>query len=233
MSYRRQPGRRFFIAGDSACSGDSRRIARGAQPDRRYGHVGSPRVARLGGCTNSLSDQTHRKCCSMPCRGSRRRAFQRLPFDVPFDSQSSSVFQYSVEVQPAPLNGLLAIRVLVESLDLDGGMPANTLRPDPLDDRSDAGVGGGRGGGTGDARGESGCGGRWLMIGASFPLRVSDAVDQLGFTLLEVDPDAVDVGRADGFGRRGDSVLRSRHERSRYGHSPNPTRCRGHANDRR
>ena len=44
-------------------------------------------------------------------------------FDVPFDSQSSSVFQYSVEVQPAPLDGLLAVRVLVESLDLDGGTP--------------------------------------------------------------------------------------------------------------
>lgn len=44
-------------------------------------------------------------------------------FDVPFDSQSSSVFQYSVDVQQAPLDGLLAVRVLVESLDLDGGKP--------------------------------------------------------------------------------------------------------------
>lgn len=43
------------------------------------------------------------------------------PFDVPFDSQSSSVFQYSVEVQPASMSGLLVIRVLVESLDADGG----------------------------------------------------------------------------------------------------------------
>jgi prepilin-type N-terminal cleavage/methylation domain-containing protein len=46
-----------------------------------------------------------------------------VPFDVPFDSQSSSVFQYSVDVQPAALDGLLAVRVLVESLDLDGGSP--------------------------------------------------------------------------------------------------------------
>lgn len=44
-------------------------------------------------------------------------------FDVPFDSQSSSVFQYSVEVQPAQMQGLLVVRVLVESLDLDGGSP--------------------------------------------------------------------------------------------------------------
>ena len=44
-------------------------------------------------------------------------------FDVPFDSQSSSVFQYSVQVQPAQQSGLLSIQVLVESLDLDGGMP--------------------------------------------------------------------------------------------------------------
>jgi general secretion pathway protein I len=46
-----------------------------------------------------------------------------VPFDVPFDSQSSSVFQYSVDVQPAALDGLLAVRVLVESLDSDGGSP--------------------------------------------------------------------------------------------------------------
>jgi prepilin-type N-terminal cleavage/methylation domain-containing protein len=43
------------------------------------------------------------------------------PFDAPFDSQSSTVFQYSVEVQPAPMDGLLAIRVLVEALDSDVG----------------------------------------------------------------------------------------------------------------
>ena len=44
-------------------------------------------------------------------------------FDTVFDSQSTSMFQYSVDVQPAPLDGLLAIRVLVESLDLDNGKP--------------------------------------------------------------------------------------------------------------
>lgn len=43
------------------------------------------------------------------------------PFDVPFDSQSSSVYQYSVTVQPAPIDGLLAIQVLVESVDPDNG----------------------------------------------------------------------------------------------------------------
>ncbi len=42
-------------------------------------------------------------------------------FDSPFDSQSSSVFQYSVQVQPAPLDGLLAIQVLVESIDQNSG----------------------------------------------------------------------------------------------------------------
>ena len=45
--------------------------------------------------------------------------------DVPFDSQSSSVFQYSVQVQPAPFDGLLTIRVLVESLDPNGGAVRN------------------------------------------------------------------------------------------------------------
>jgi hypothetical protein len=46
-----------------------------------------------------------------------------VPFAVPFDSQSSSLFQYSVDVQPAGLDGLLAVRVLVESLDADAGTP--------------------------------------------------------------------------------------------------------------
>lgn len=43
------------------------------------------------------------------------------PFDVPFDSQSSTVFQYSVEVQPASMSGLLTIRIVVEALDSDVG----------------------------------------------------------------------------------------------------------------
>ena len=38
-----------------------------------------------------------------------------------FDSHSTTPFYYSVDVQPAPLDGLLAIRVTVEALDPDGG----------------------------------------------------------------------------------------------------------------
>jgi len=43
------------------------------------------------------------------------------PFDTQFDSQSSTVFQYSVDVQPAPLDGMLVIRVTVEALDSNAG----------------------------------------------------------------------------------------------------------------
>ncbi|MCH1494952.1 MAG: prepilin-type N-terminal cleavage/methylation domain-containing protein [Rubripirellula sp.] len=40
-------------------------------------------------------------------------------FETLFDSQSSSVFQYSVEVMPAPMDGLLSIKVTVQSIDGD------------------------------------------------------------------------------------------------------------------
>lgn len=40
-----------------------------------------------------------------------------------FDSQSNTTFLYSIDVQPAPLDGLLAIRVLVEAQDPNGGPP--------------------------------------------------------------------------------------------------------------
>ena len=40
-----------------------------------------------------------------------------------FDSQSTTPFYYSVEVQPAPMDGLLTIRVTVEALDANGGPP--------------------------------------------------------------------------------------------------------------
>jgi prepilin-type N-terminal cleavage/methylation domain-containing protein len=38
-----------------------------------------------------------------------------------FDSQSTTPFYYSVDVQKAPMNGLLAIRVNVEAQDPNGG----------------------------------------------------------------------------------------------------------------
>ena len=40
-----------------------------------------------------------------------------------FDSQSTTLFYYSIDVQPAPLDGLLAIRVVVEAQDPNGGPP--------------------------------------------------------------------------------------------------------------
>lgn len=40
-----------------------------------------------------------------------------------FDSQSTTPFYYSVDVQPAPLDGLLVIRVVVEAQDPSGGPP--------------------------------------------------------------------------------------------------------------
>ncbi len=49
------------------------------------------------------------------------------PLSVPpapatsFDSQSSTPFVYSVDVGPAPIDGLLAIRVNVEAQDTNGG----------------------------------------------------------------------------------------------------------------
>ncbi len=42
-------------------------------------------------------------------------------FEIPFDSQSNSAFQYSIEVLPAPLDGLLSIEISVESMDADLG----------------------------------------------------------------------------------------------------------------
>jgi prepilin-type N-terminal cleavage/methylation domain-containing protein len=45
-----------------------------------------------------------------------------VPLDS-FDSQSSTPFHYSVEVEPAPLDGLLAIRVTVVGENPDGGPP--------------------------------------------------------------------------------------------------------------
>ncbi len=38
-----------------------------------------------------------------------------------FDSQSTTPFYYTVDVQPAPLDGLLALRVTVEAQDPNGG----------------------------------------------------------------------------------------------------------------
>ncbi len=40
-----------------------------------------------------------------------------------FDSDSLTPFSYQIEVNPAPLDGLLAIRVTVDALDPDGGPP--------------------------------------------------------------------------------------------------------------
>ena len=40
-----------------------------------------------------------------------------------FDSDSLTVFSYQIEVEPAPLDGLLAVRVSVDALDSDGGPP--------------------------------------------------------------------------------------------------------------
>jgi general secretion pathway protein I len=37
------------------------------------------------------------------------------------DSESDTIFNYAVEVAPAPLDGLLAIRVSVQAEDADGG----------------------------------------------------------------------------------------------------------------
>ena len=42
-------------------------------------------------------------------------------FETLFDSQSNSVFQYSVDVAPAPMDGMLTIKVTVESIDNDLG----------------------------------------------------------------------------------------------------------------
>ena len=40
-----------------------------------------------------------------------------------FDSQSTTPFEFSVEVQPGQLGGILLIRVVVEAQDPDGGVP--------------------------------------------------------------------------------------------------------------
>ena len=40
-----------------------------------------------------------------------------------FDSQSSTPFEFSVEVQPGQLGGILVIRVVVEAKNPDGGEP--------------------------------------------------------------------------------------------------------------
>ena len=43
----------------------------------------------------------------------------------PFDSQATSIFIYSTEVAPAPLDGMLAIRVSVQAQNTNGGIQAN------------------------------------------------------------------------------------------------------------
>jgi prepilin-type N-terminal cleavage/methylation domain-containing protein len=47
-------------------------------------------------------------------------------FQTLFDSQSNSDFQYSVEVNPAAMDGMLAIRVTVQSIDKDLGEARTT-----------------------------------------------------------------------------------------------------------
>ena len=42
------------------------------------------------------------------------------------DSASTTTFQYQVDVVPAPMDGMLAIRISVEALDEDGGTPLAT-----------------------------------------------------------------------------------------------------------
>lgn len=44
-------------------------------------------------------------------------------FETLFDSQPNAVFQYSVEVMPAPMDGMLSIKVSVQSIDEDLGEP--------------------------------------------------------------------------------------------------------------
>ncbi len=41
----------------------------------------------------------------------------------PMDSQSTTPFEYQVDVAPAPFDGMLAIRVTVQALDESGGPP--------------------------------------------------------------------------------------------------------------
>jgi prepilin-type N-terminal cleavage/methylation domain-containing protein len=43
----------------------------------------------------------------------------------PFDSQATSDFYYSIEIVPAPLDGMLAIRVSVQARNANGGVQAN------------------------------------------------------------------------------------------------------------
>ncbi len=47
-----------------------------------------------------------------------------------FDSQSTTPFYFSVDVQPGQLDGLLAIRVTVEAQHLNGGPPTATFSLD-------------------------------------------------------------------------------------------------------
>ncbi|MGB1927199.1 MAG: prepilin-type cleavage/methylation domain-containing protein, partial [Rubripirellula sp.] len=42
-------------------------------------------------------------------------------FETLFDSQPNAEFQYSVEVMPAPMDGMLSINVSVQSIDQDLG----------------------------------------------------------------------------------------------------------------
>ena len=42
----------------------------------------------------------------------------------PFDSQSSASFVYSIEIQPAPTDGLLVVRVSATASDTNGGVLA-------------------------------------------------------------------------------------------------------------
>ena len=47
-----------------------------------------------------------------------------------FAPQSLSQFQYSVEVQPAPIDGILVVRVSVQSLSTSGGPPISSYSLD-------------------------------------------------------------------------------------------------------
>ncbi|TWU19771.1 type II secretion system protein [Allorhodopirellula heiligendammensis] len=45
---------------------------------------------------------------------------------APVDSESTTPFQYQVDVAMAPIQGMLAIRITVRALDPNGGMPIAT-----------------------------------------------------------------------------------------------------------
>ena len=45
---------------------------------------------------------------------------------APFDSESTAEFTYMIEVQAAPIDGLLALRITVEATSANGGTPLAT-----------------------------------------------------------------------------------------------------------